>query len=96
MPAPDAEYRFAFYERVRVTGDRPELAPVRGELAAVLGRAVGEAGPSYAVSVYATGECWDVREDDLEPTGEFDRRETFYSGETVRVGVGPDGYGRAI
>lgn len=96
MPDSSVEHRFAFYERVRITSDRPELAPIRGELAAVLGRAEGEVEPGYAVSVYATGECWDVTESDLEPTGEMDRREAFYPGESVRVSVKPDGTGRVL
>lgn len=96
MPDSSTEYRFRFYERVRITSDHPELAPVRGELAAVLGRSARGTRPGYAVSVYATGECWDVSEDDLKATGEFDSRETFYAGETMRVGVKPDGSGDAL
>lgn len=93
MADSEDEYRFAFYERVRITGAHAELDSIRGELAAVLGRAKNHLETSYAISVYSTGECWDVNESDLEPTGEFDRRETFYSGESIRVSVDPDGTG---
>lgn len=96
MPDPSVVYRFDFYEKVRITGDRPELASIRGELAAVLGRALDGDVPVYAVSIYASGECWHVDERELEPTDEFDRRETFYPGETVRVSVRPDGFGTAL
>ena len=54
---------------------------VLGEIGAVLGKAQNEAGQwSYAVSVYRDGICWSMNEDELEAVGEFDKRETFYSG----------------
>jgi len=37
------------------------------------------------VHIYVTGECWDVEAADLVATGEFDRRESFFSGEVIRV-----------
>jgi len=43
----------------------------------------------YAVHLYATGFCYDIAEVELEPTGRMDRRETFYSGESIRVRVDP-------
>jgi len=90
MSDTNSEYRFDFYERVRIVGESPSLDPVRGERAAVLGRAVGDDGPGYAVFVYSTEECWDVAEADLEPTGEFDHRETFYddSRASLRISTG--------
>ena len=87
----DPEYQFAFYERVRIVGERPSLDPVRGELAAVLGRASGRDGPSYAVHVYTEGLCWDIDERDLEPTGEHDRHETFYDDSQPSLRVSADG-----
>ena len=91
MSDTDSDYRFGFYERVRIVGERPSLDPVRGELAAVLGRAIGDDGPGYAVSVYSTDASWNVDEADLEPTGEFDRRETFYDDSQSSLRVSPDG-----
>ena len=91
MSDTDSDYRFGFYERLRIVGKSASLDPIRGELAAVLGRAVGDDGPSYAVFVYSTDECWDVGEADLEQTGEFDRRETFYDDSEPSLRISPDG-----
>ncbi|MEM0964205.1 MAG: hypothetical protein AAGK21_16885 [Bacteroidota bacterium] len=96
MPASEPTYRFDFYERVRIVGGKPGLAPVHGEIAVVLGRSGGSKEPGYAVSVYTTGECWAVTESDLEATGEFDRRETFFPGDSVRVSVDSDGRGTIL
>jgi hypothetical protein len=77
---------FDFYEKVIVTTTDPSLSEIDGELAAVLGRACGEDGRwSYAVSIYRTGVCWSCAEDDLRSIGEFDRRQTFYDGTSIRV-----------
>jgi hypothetical protein len=92
MPDTDSDYRFRFYERVRIISGRPSLGPVRGELAAVLGRAVEPPDePVYTVSVHATQTCWCVSESDLEPTGEFDRREAFYDDTQPTLRVSPGG-----
>jgi hypothetical protein len=77
---------FDFYEEVAVTTTNPSLSEIGGELAAVLGRACGEDGrSSYAVWIYRTGVCWSCMGDDLRPTGEFDRYETFHDGTSIRV-----------
>ena len=92
MSEPDPAYRFDFYERVRIVGEDPSLDEVRGELGAVLGRAdEGLGEPAYAVLVYATGLCWSVNESALEPTGEHDRRESFYDDTQPSLRVSPDG-----
>ena len=78
--------KFEFYEKVRIAGAVPDLAPVAGKLGAVLGRAENEDGSwGYAVHVYDERSCWDIDEEQLEPTGEFDKRETFYDGTAIRV-----------
>ncbi|MBK6907483.1 MAG: immunity protein 31 [Rhodocyclaceae bacterium] len=80
---------FEFYEKVRVQTAEPSLAKISGQLAAILGKSVDDDGSvvGYAVHVYATGACWSVKGNDLCATGEFDKRETFYSGESIRVNV---------
>ena len=78
--------RFDFYEKVVVASADPAKAEIEGRLGAVLGRACGDDGLwSYAVSMYHSGICWHCSEDELRPTGEFDRRESFYDGSSVRV-----------
>jgi hypothetical protein len=78
---------FGWYEKVRVTSADPAKAPVRGELGAILGKAQSEDGRwSYGVFVYSVNEVWSCWEDELAPTGAFDVRESFYGGESIRVG----------
>ena len=81
-----AEARFDWYERVRVTTADPVKAAIVGKLGAVLGKARGDDGRwSYGVFVYDDQVVWSCWEDELVATGEFDRRESFDSGESVRV-----------
>jgi Immunity protein 31 len=79
--------RFEFYEKVRNTSSDLELAEVNRQLAAVPDKSVEDDGTlvRYAVHIYTTGECWSVKKRDLVATGEFDRRETFHSGASIRV-----------
>lgn len=77
---------FDFFEKVIVTSADPTKAEIRGQLGAVLGRACGDDGLwSYAVSMYHTKICWSCYEHELQSTGEFDRRESFYDGTSIRV-----------
>jgi hypothetical protein len=70
---------FQFYEKVRVRSDDANLSTINGELAAILGRISDQQGCwSYAVHVYRDGNCWSCNEADLETTGEYDLRSTFY------------------
>jgi len=92
-----SESKFKFYEKVRISSTAPAKAKVNGELGAILGMAQGDDGKwSYAVSVYSTGTCWSCWENELVPTGEFDRRETFYTGDSVQVAVDKKGRGRIV
>ncbi len=84
-------FRFDFYERVRIASEDPSLAEIQGELGAILGRGEDEAHRAYAVYIYATEICWSVSEDDLEPTGEFDRRESFYDDSQPSLRISSDG-----
>jgi len=79
--------KFEFYEKVVIRSNNPSLAAVNGQLAAVLGKSTDDDGTchGYAVHVYSTGECWSVREADLETTGQFDRRDSLRSGSTIHV-----------
>ena len=81
-----ADGRFDWYERVRVVTADPAKAAIAGLLGAVLGKAQGDDGRwSYGVFVYDEQRVWSCWENELAPTGEFDRRESFYSGESIRV-----------
>ena len=86
--------KFQFYERVVVLRDAPEIF---GKIGSVLGRAQADDGTwLYAVFVAGPNEAWDVAESDLESTGIVDKREDFYSGQSVRVRVGKSGRGTMI
>jgi len=92
-----SESKFKFYEKVRISSTTPAKAKVNGQLGAVLGMAQADDGRwSYAVSIYSTGICWSCWEDELVATGEFDRRESFYSGDSVQVAVDRKGRGRIV
>lgn len=89
--------KFRFYEKVRVSSADPSKAGINGELGAVLGMAQDDDGAwSYSVSIYSTGICWNCLENELVATGEYDRRETFYTGDSVQVAVDKKGGGRVI
>jgi hypothetical protein len=78
--------RFDFYEKVIVASADPSKAEITGRLGAVLGRVCDDNGRwSYAIGLYDGGACWFCWEDELRPTGEFDRRESFYDGSSIRV-----------
>ena len=78
--------RFDFYERVRVASSDPAKEAIDGQLGAVLGRAQSDDGCwFYGVFVYEVEVVWYCSEGELVPTGEFDRRESFYSGDSIRV-----------
>jgi hypothetical protein len=82
--------RFRFYEVVRIRDgvvDKPEIAGAEG---AILGMARELNGDwSYGVYLYERGHVAHLSEDELEPTGRMDSRESFYSGESVAVEVNP-------
>lgn len=80
------EGRFDWYEQMPVATADPAKAAIDGQLGAILGKAQGEDGRwSYGVFVYNQRLVWSCSENELAPTGEFDKRESFYSGESIRV-----------
>ena len=81
------EAKFTFYEIVRVISyTRP------GSEGAVLGMAQNDDGLwYYAIALYDDSNLvWNFREDELEPTGRHDRRESFYDEASIRVRVDPE------
>jgi hypothetical protein len=83
------EPKFQYYEIVRVTKSKyPEHV---GKLGAVLSRPEDDQKQrDYAICFYDFEEVWIFDEDELESTGKIERRETFYSGDSIRVRVDPD------
>lgn len=89
--------KFQFFEIVRVIGKAPDLAEVRGEYGAIVGRADHEDGTySYGVFIYREERCWQIAEDALKPTGQHTDREALYDGTSVRVRVDEDGKGYIV
>jgi Immunity protein 31 len=81
--------RFRYYEVVvvRITPEtcKDQIAGKRG---AVMGISLPEANGrpvTYAIGSYDFDETYVVSEDELDPTGKIDRRDDFYSGESMRV-----------
>jgi hypothetical protein len=82
--------RFDFYEKVVIRTTKIAKAKVNGRMGAILGKAQSDEGQwLYAVQVYDLERVWCLNENELVPTGERDRRETFFTGESIRVS--PDG-----
>lgn len=81
--------RFAYYEVVVV---RTTAATIKDKIAGKTGAVMGISMPetegrplSHALGGYAFDETCMVSEGELESTGKIDRREDFYSGESIRI-----------
>lgn len=86
--------KFEFFEKVRIVTRSGTKQSVNGAIGAVLGKVQDEGGIwYYAVHVYGDNRGWDFVEDELEATGEFDKRESFYDGSSIRVRVDSKGRG---
>ena len=71
---------------MRIASSDPAKATIDGQLGAILGKAQAEDGGWwYGVFSYELERVWYCSEAELVSTGEFDRRESFYSGESIRV-----------
>jgi hypothetical protein len=89
--------KYEFYEKVQLATSDPTAREINGELGAVLGRTQSESGLwSYAVLIYRTRVCWSLQEEELLPTGEFDERESFFDGASVRIRVDETGSGNPV
>ena len=89
--------KYTFYEKVVVNSEKPSLKQINGEQGAILGHAHDKKGNwGYAVHIYRDEICWDVSENELRPTGQFDKEETFHDGSSIRVAVDKKGKGRII
>jgi hypothetical protein len=85
-PKMTTEAKYDFYEKARCISDDPAKGKIAGKLAAILGRVRGDDGSwGYTIHVYDEPVSYYARESELESTGEFAKREDFYSGESVRV-----------
>ena len=87
--------KYEFYEKVIVETKDSAKSAINNELGAVLGRAQNDDGIwGYAIHIYRDSEVWDVPESELKTTGEFDTKESFYNGESIKVTVDKNGQGK--
>lgn len=91
--------KFGFYEKVRVRGSDPAKSHLNGEVGAVLGRTDTEEHSDsflYAVCIDSSGRTWSLFESELEPTGQWGKREDYETGYQVRIRVDERGRGTVI
>jgi hypothetical protein len=82
--------KFDFYEVVTINTTNPKKSYLNGQRGAVLGKAENaDGGHGYDIWIYKFNEVFSLDEEELLATGEFDKRESFYSGESIRVSVDP-------
>ena len=82
--------KFEFFEVVRVRSKPAGFEHLQGMEGPVLGKAECDNGRwTYSVSLAELGENFSLREDELESTGKFVKREDIYDGSSVRVIVDP-------
>jgi Immunity protein 31 len=80
--------KFQFYEVVRILEGQGVRSHLVGREGVVSGSAQNDKGEwSYAVFIPSTELTWSFDETNLAATGEFRKREDFYSGESIKVKV---------
>ena len=90
------EAKFNFYERVKILCKNALFYYLNNTTGTVLGRVAGNHGWYYSVAIDYNKECMSFYEDELESLGTFAKREDYYSGESIRVGVTEKGEGYII
>jgi hypothetical protein len=87
--------KFTFYEKVRVCTSDPKKFHLNGEIGVILGMAETEDENSwyYVLAIRSEKYCRCFYEHELEPTGEYAKREDFYDGTSIRVQVDERGRG---
>lgn len=92
------EAKFKFFERVKIANPAGNNHKVlKNAKAVVFGKSEDENGTwYYRLKVDNHMEAEYLKEDELESLGTFAKRENYYSGESIRVGVTKDGEGYII
>ena len=86
--------KFKFFEVVKVVSTNSELSEVNGKIGTITGMVEDDELWSYSVSFEDLESSWCLDEIDLVSTHRFAKREDFYTGESIKVLVSPDGKGR--
>jgi len=88
---PETKSKFEFYEVVRLRKDKQIPSELVGREAVILGMSVGDdRNWFYAVRIDGHEPCRNVTEQALESTGQFKRREDFYSDQSIKISVDPE------
>ena len=92
------ESKFDFFERVKIVNPlNSNKLKFKEKLAVIFGKSQDDKGLwYYQVKVENFDEGWYFLENELESLGTFSKRENYYSGESIRVGVTKDGEGYII
>lgn len=96
--------KFDFYEIVKIVSNKLSLKKINGKFGVVRGKSQSEDNPSifaYAVSILnqegEVVECWNIFEEDLQPTGKKSNPAKHRTGQEVKVYVDPKtGKGKII
>lgn len=89
--------KFNFYERVKIYPKVKNAQHLYDTTGTVLGRSQNyDNSWGYAVSCDKDLDGWDFQENELQSLGTFAKREDYYSGESIRVGVTKEGEGYII
>ena len=86
--------KFDFFEIVKVTSRKTNLSEVNGKEGTITAMAEKDDEWVYGVTFEDLEDSWCLEEDDLISTHRFGKEEDFYTGESVKVLVSPDGKGR--
>lgn len=90
------ESKFDFYENVIIKCCEKKYQYLNGKKGSVLGKSADDKKNWYYFVSIENGESFSFKEEELESLGTFAKREDFYSGESIRVGVNKKGEGYII
>jgi len=87
--------KFDFFERVKIVNPlNSQKKQFKGKNAVIFGQSQDDIGKwYYQVKIDDHDEGWYFSESELESLGTFAKREDYYSGESIRVGVTKEGEG---
>lgn len=88
--------KFNFFENVCLKGLEKEFVYLNNKQGCILGMSEDDKNNWYYSVVIENGETFSFKENELESLGTFAKREDYYSGESIRIGVTKEGKGYII
>ena len=86
--------KFDFFEIVKIVSNKSELLENNGKIGTILGMTEDKNVNVYVIAIEDEEDDLYVYEYDLVSTHRFAKEEDFYTGESIKVLVSPDGKGR--